>query len=225
MDVREIIFINMHLAKHILLLVIFIAAATYSQAADSTQIKILPFKNDMIAKQYYTGKIVQGKRWKDKTGEHIVILTVNEIKYDAAKPGDMGDEDGRTELLAWHFSMAAAPQLVWKTNDFVGWCGLDVVAEFCKKSLTVTDLDKDGIAETSFVYLLACKGDVSPCTKKLIMHEGVVKYAIRGSETLVLKGSKEGGEKTPDKAFSEAPPSFLKYALRQWAIHGVTKLQ
>jgi hypothetical protein len=224
-DVREIIFIDMQLAKMILLLVIFIAAAKYSQATDSTQLQILPFKNDMIAKQYYTGKIVQGKRWKDNTGENIVILTVNEVTYDVAKPGDMGDEEGRTELLAWHYRMGAAPQLLWKTNDAVGWCGLDVVAEFCKNSLSVTDLDKDGLAETSFLYLLACKGDVSPSTKKLIMHEGVAKYAIRGSETLVFKGRKEGGDKTPDKAFSEAPASFLKYALKQWAVYGITKMQ
>ncbi len=207
------------------MLVIFIAAVQYCKAADSTKLKMLPFKIDMIAKQYYTGKIVQGKRWKDNAGEHILILTVNEVKYDVAKPGDMGDEEGKTELLAWHFSMAGVPELVWKTNDFVGWCGLDVVAEFCKNSLSVTDLDKDGLAETCFLYLLACKGDVSPCTKKLIMHEGAAKYAIRGSETLVFKGSKEGGEKTPDKSFSEAPPAFLKYALRQWGIYGITKLQ
>ncbi len=201
------------------------AAAQCSRATDSTQIKMLPFKNELIARQLYTGKIVQGKRWKDKAGENIVILTVNEIKYDAAKPGDMGEEDGKTELLAWHFTMGAVPQLLWKTNDHVGWCGVDVVAEFCKNSLSVTDLDKDGLAETCFVYLLACKGDVSPSTKKLILHEGAAKYAIRGSETLIFKGSKEGGDKTPDKAFSEAPPSFLKYALKQWAIYGITKMQ
>jgi hypothetical protein len=85
-------------------------------------------------------------------------------------------------------------------------------------SLTITDLDGNGIAESTFLYKLGCRSDVSPDRLKLIMHEGKAKYALRG-ETLIPTGDpnkKLGGQKAIDPAFRRAPKVFLDHALLQW---------
>ncbi|HET6229686.1 MAG TPA: hypothetical protein VFE05_06350 [Longimicrobiaceae bacterium] len=94
-------------------------------------------------------------------------------------------------------------------------CDFDLTAGFEPGSLAVTDLDRDGVAETSFLYVLACRSDVSPAVLKLIMHEGAAKYAIRG--TTRPKGAGAGGEMRPDAAFRTAPAAFLAFARHQWA--------
>ena len=53
------------------------------------------------------------------------------------------------------------------------------LCEFIKNAAVVTDLDQDGIAETTVQYKLACRSDVSPALMKLVMHEGETKYAHR----------------------------------------------
>ncbi|MFT3679891.1 MAG: hypothetical protein QM791_06440 [Ferruginibacter sp.] len=189
------------------------------------KIKLLPFSITGLDSNYYKGKIVQGKKWEDKNGVNILLLTTAEIKYETPQAGTFGDDEGKTELYAYHFVMKDTPQLLWKVYDHVGWCGLDVVCEFYKNSLTITDLDKNGEAESCFLYALSCKGDVSPDEKKLIFHRGAEKYAIRGASLLLFKNEKVGGEKKADAAFKKLPPVFLNYANKQWAAFGVEKLQ
>ena len=201
------------------LFVLVICVAT----AQPVKLELLPFKNDMIGRQYYKGTIVQGKKWKDSKGINILVLTTAEVKYEKTQQGEFGDEDGKTELYAYHFILKDTPQLQWKIYDFVGWCGLDVICEFYKNSLTITDLDNDGEAESTFLYAQACKGDVSPNGKKLIMHEGITKYAIRGASLLEMNKEKMGGEKRPDAAFATAPKAFVDYANKQWGKFGLVK--
>jgi len=79
-------------------------------------------------------------------------------------------------------------------------------------------LDGNGIAESTFLYKLGCRSDVSPNRLKLIMHEGKAKYALRG-ETMVPTTDPEkklGGQKAIDPAFRRAPKAFLDHALQQW---------
>ncbi len=85
-------------------------------------------------------------------------------------------------------------------------------------SPTITDLDDNGIAESTFLYKLRCRSDVSPVQLKLIMHQGKEKYALRG-ETLVPTADpdkKPGGQKIIAPAFGLAPKVFLDHALHQW---------
>ena len=89
--------------------------------------------------------------------------------------------------------------------------------DFINNSLTITDLDDDGIAESTFLYKLSCRSDVSPSILKLMMHENDNKYALRGIMYIDIQDHREGGDYKVDKAFNNAPGVFLQYAKEQWA--------
>jgi hypothetical protein len=59
--------------------------------------------------------------------------------------------------------------------------------------------------------------------KKLIMYEGMNKYAIRGSTMLEYTGSKVGGDKKIDASFAKAPKPLLDFVNSQWDKLGTTK--
>lgn len=158
----------------------------------------------------YEGKIAASVKWTDKNGENYIIITETAEKKQK--------EDNRMkELFAYHYTVnnGAAKQL-WKINDFIKDCPLDITLEYMPKSISVTDLDKNGTAETTFLYRMSCKGDVSEDDMKLIMHEGDIKYAIRGSMKLKMQGETYGGKMNVDPSFDRAPKEFLDYSREQW---------
>jgi hypothetical protein len=169
------------------------------------------------------GKIVAAGRWLDKNGENLLLLC--ETGYfkspvpSNSKENPYKERGWAAELHGYHYVKVKEKfTLLWKLNDSVKICPFDLDATFLPDSLTITDLDHNGIAESTFLYKLGCRSDVSPVQLKLIMHEGRAKYAMRG-ETMVPTtepGKKLGGEKTIDPAFRLAPKVFLDFALKQW---------
>ncbi len=157
----------------------------------------------------YDGKIVGGARWEDKNGQNVLIICETEEKTT-------GDNRSK-ELFAYQYILKGddAKQL-WKVNDFVKDCPVDLMLSLIPKSISVTDINKDGIAENTFLYRMSCKGDVSPDDMKLIMHEGENKYAIRGSMLMVLDGKKYGGDMKADPSFDKGPAGFFSYARDEW---------
>ena len=123
------------------------------------------------------------------------------------------------EVHGYHYvKVKGQYRLLWRLHDLVDICQYDLDATFLPNSLTITDLDNNGIAESTFLYKLGCRSDVSPVQLKLIMHEGKAKYALRG-ETMVPTTDPEkklGGQKAIDPGFHRAPKAFLDYALQQW---------
>ncbi len=171
----------------------------------------------------YQGKIFAGARWDDKNGSNILLLTETaEKRFNKDENGDTWREK---ELFGYHFiDRETSAELLWKINDFVKDCPVDITLEFINGSLTVTDLNRDGFAETTFLYKMSCRGDVSPNTLKLMMHEGDKKYAIRGTTKIEIKGEKPyGGETNIDVSFNSAPEGFLNYAKEQWKKYQVER--
>lgn len=165
-----------------------------------------------------TGKVVDGFRWRDQSGENLVLLTETG-EFRAGPSGYCLDACRDGEVYAYHFvKHGAAWEQLWRVTDFIRGCDLDLKADFVKGSLGVTDLDADGIAESTFQYTLACRGGVDPGVRKLIMHEGATKYAIRGSTDISDIVGKEygGGERNVDPAFDRAPAALRAHALAQW---------
>lgn len=157
----------------------------------------------------YDGKIVAGARWEDKNGQNLLIVCETEIR-------SKGDERSK-ELFAYQYVINGEDsKMLWKVNDFVKDCPLDLTLSLIPGSVTVTDINKDGIAENTFLYRMSCRGDVSPDDMKLIMHEGQNKYAIRGERILLMDGQKYGGTMNTDPSFNKAPSGFFAYAREQW---------
>lgn len=156
------------------------------------------------------GKIVRGESWKDLLGENLLILT----QTDEARTPKPTDPDSKDDYLyGYHFVKKEGKFVqIWMIQDFVKDCSFDIYCEYILPSVAVVDMNKNGIAETSFMYKVVCRSDVSPAGLKLIMHEGTKKYAIRG--TTLYTGI--GGEKTIDVSFKTADKALQDFANQQW---------
>lgn len=188
------------------------------QQADSnqTEIKSIGIKNlvyetsDIPKSVKYSGKIVGGAKWEDKNGFNVLII----CETDETEKGD----ERSKELFAYQYIIEGEnAKLLWKVNDFIKDCPFDVTLSYIPKSLSITDIDNNSIAENTFLYKLSCRSDVSPNDMKLIMHEGDKKYAIRGQMLLQMGNEKYGGDMKIDPSFNNAPNGFLDYAKNQWS--------
>jgi len=184
------------------------------------KIKLIPFdKNDLPKDTKYEGSIYYGVKFNDFSGENILILTATNI-IEHQKKND--DRVGRhRELYGYLFSKKEGKyNQVWKFQDDVQSCELDIVCDFVANSLSITDLDDDGLAEVSFLYRLGCRGDASPANQKLLMYEDNKKFAVRGTTTLTWekngKKHKEKGEYKLDESMQNAPKAFMEYAKTRW---------
>jgi len=168
------------------------------------------------SKLKFDASIVSGVQWKDKSGLNVLIITETEPIQNKTNEYD---ESVSKKLFGYAFVKNEEDkfQQVWMIQDFIDKCQVDLTLNYIPKSLTVTDLNNNGIAENTFIYKMSCKGDVSPNDLKLIMHEGKEKYAIRGETVLKIQNEKPYGGKTNiDKSFDNAPKEFLDYAKKEW---------
>jgi hypothetical protein len=187
------------------------------QQTATTALTILPFdKNNTIVKDSIQGKIIDGACFKDSEGESTIVLAES----------DNEEKDGmqNKSIYACSFSKTSKGlKQKWQVQDNIADCDVDATCEFLPGSLSITDVDSNHIAEITFLYRLSCKGDVSPHSKKLIMYQGINKFAIRGTSILQTPAGKEGGDKKPGASFATAPKALLEFANKQWDKFGFEK--
>jgi hypothetical protein len=169
----------------------------------------------------YEGIIKNAVRWKDKSGDNIVIATETG-HYINPKFKHESEDSSDAELFAYHYIISGnKANQTWKVYDYISDCPVEIAAYFVKNTFNVTDLNKNGIAEVWLMYKTTCHGDVSPLQMKVIMYEGKEKYAMRGENKVLLETSegKEkyiGGEYTFDANFQKGPKVFKEFALNLW---------
>lgn len=159
----------------------------------------------------YSGKIVASASWNDRNGFNILLVTETKEKDNS----NSNDIDARLSKELYGYQYIAGNESsvqVWKIQDYVKDCNAALELFYVKGSLSVTDINNDGVGESTFMYVVDCLGDVSPMGLKLMMHEGKDKYAIRGNTVV---GS-QGGDMKIDSSFDSAPSGFLDYAKTQW---------
>jgi len=172
------------------------------------------------------GNVVQVHRYEDRTGSNLIILTETDIE-SRPDPADKDFTLRSKELYARRYVYDRDREELksaWQVTDFVRDCPLyDISVSFIGDAFRITDLNGDGLSEIWMVYTLACRGDTSPKTMKIIMYEGDRKYALRGeTRSLVAdfgdpaKNEYAGGDYVPDAAFNAAPPAFLSFAKELW---------
>lgn len=165
----------------------------------------------------YKGAFSDAIKYTDKEGMHIIITTSGFV----TTPAD-DNESVYTALLHvfGYLQNGSAITLEWQLNDEAGPCGPDADAKLRPGSLTVTDLDHNGISEVWFVYRVSCHDALSANPMKVIMHEGIKKYAIRGTTHLKLKKPTTspyiGGDYVADENFKAASQAFRDYANQLW---------
>jgi hypothetical protein len=216
----------------------------------STPVSIAPVKiatSEIPATIKVKGTVQEVWKWTDNLGENILITSSVAPHEEKSKDGEEGQS---AEIHAFHYAKKDGDYTqVWMMNDAEKLCPVDITCDFIPGSATVTDLDKDGIAEIKVQYSVACRGDVSPATMKLIMYENGVKYALRGNmwiqygpdlkytvtekdvnlETApIIKDQDEllrtFGRYENEKEFADAPPEFLTFARSEWLKYNKEKL-
>lgn len=206
------------------------------------------------------GQLLEAWRWHDANGENLLVAarTTTEPTHAistavnpapaAGEPDSLEAEDvGRTArlLVRQYVRQGRSYRQLWQLQDAVADCPLDLTLGLLPGSTSITDLDGNGRTETTVLYALACRGGVDAAALKLIMHEGAVKYALRGSTIQLLGGPGEvararrraagpvccldslpprqrddytqaEGLYQNEKDFSTAPPAFRVFARQQW---------
>jgi len=196
--------------------------ATEAASVEATQVTTGVTVAPVAAAELPKGLGVQGEvaiaiRFHDSAGDNLLVLSQTPIHPSGSDPDFRG-----AEVYGYQYLLkGGAWTQTWKIQDQVKDCPNDVTAAHLTDSLEVTDLDGDGLAETSFLYRTACRGDVSPCTQKLMMHEGATKYALRGTARIEVGGTPQGGDYEVDPAFKAAPPAFLAEARALWEANAL----
>jgi len=200
--------------KILMRFVLTILLALMEASVGAAGIEFLAFEPKALPAGIQTqGKIVAGARWRDRLGENLLVAAQTG-GLPSRGPGCGADADPcqDAEVYAAHYLVRpGGVELLWKLTDFERNCPFDLYAGFLPDSLTITDLDGDGLAESTLLYKLSCRSDVSPARLKLILHEGKTKYAIRGT----TRTYGVGGEKTVDPALYQIAP-FQRFARERW---------
>lgn len=157
------------------------------------------------------GRVEAARRWTDRNGLNVLILT-----RTPETPSANADVR-RRDIHGYHFvRQGAGYRLLWQTADYVDDCNLDISLNYAPRSLQVTDVDRDGVAETTYVYNLACRGGVDPPGMKLILHEGATKYAIRGDQDYREFGREYPAPEMHVDASLSSQPALRAFAVAQW---------
>lgn len=205
---------------------------------------------DIPASIKVKGKVQDAWKWNDNLGENILITTYV-APYDDKEKNKFGEEGQTAEIHAYHYAKKVdAFEEVWALDEEEKSCPFDITSQFIPNSTTVTDLDKNGIAEIKLQYALACRSDVSPAAMKLVIYENGVKYGLNGLMWLKyspefkftvtekdvnldgqpeLKDESEAmlrsfGRYDNEKQFGMAPPEFLTYARKEWIKYVIEKM-
>ena len=198
----------------LLIIVCCLLFAEHCLAQTPTSVRRLPVDGKKLpAGVIVKGQVVKTERWQDKSGEHLLVLTQTKPFNRRKEPDSEGIYNFDQTLYGYQFDKIGDTfKQLWLVQDFVKACPLDISCEFLLPSVQLTDLNADGVAETSFLYRTACRSDVSPASLKFILHNGTAKYALRG-QTVVMG---EGGQYTTDPAFNTADKRLLTFAKQQW---------
>lgn len=125
------------------------------------------------------GRAQLGLRWEDANGQNLLVESLVP-PYDEKLPDRDGMLGQSSQLIAKQYVRRDTGWAVlWDIADAIRHCEFDITLQFLGRP-TVTDLDNNGITETTILYKLACRSDVSPASMKLLMHENNRKFALRG---------------------------------------------
>lgn len=188
----------------------------------ASELNVLPIGyNDIPEEAHFRGVIVECLEFRDKNGDNLLILTQTGIFPVSAKNNEGVYEKrfDRAEVRACLYvkkTGASGYDLLWKKEMVQDCEGGDLYAGFTKKSLAVSDLDKDGIAEVSFQMLTSCRSDVSPAKRCLLLFEGT-ECIEWGGETQLEDMSLEAPKKKIPEAVSPEVQHFLEEQWKRFA--------
>ena len=153
-----------------------------------------------------------GLHWEDKAGEHLALFSSSRSKTNTVT------------LTAQHFSIVEGqPHLVRAIKEVRACPEFDNVTAFIPSSIGL-DLDQDGLAEISFMYVTDCVSDMSPQSAKLLILEDGKKYAIRASTKYIDPQVSVKTEFVLGAHFNSLSKAMQSFAITLWHREAVTPL-
>ena len=186
------------------------------------------------------GDLLEAKSWTDQNGENILVVS---RRGPLEEPESKFPEiEQYAELFGEQYlKQGEEMTLLWDIYDFERNCPFDLWIGLLPNSTQVTDWDEDGITETTLIYKLGCRSDVSPSRMKLLIHENDTKMGLRGimvlePESNMIDATFEPnfsqldtvgfseferyrgilGRYENEADFQDQPPVFLKHARSLW---------
>jgi hypothetical protein len=161
--------------------------------------------------------VVDARQVLDVAGRHILVLT--RVAGPSREQPNPAREERIDLRVAYYSETPTGWAEEWTIRDFVDCPELDSAADFLLKGTTVTDLDRNGMAEVTVSYTMFCGGGVDPSALKVIMRQGNTKFALRGETELRMPGqAPAGGGKTADKALSlPENAAFKRHLDKVWS--------
>lgn len=183
---------------------LIISFSTFAQQITSKPIEKEELKNFIDNK----AKVLKALKFNDKNGVNFFTITLKEERKD--------DLVSRTLLVQHRIEKNKGDYaLLRQVVDYEKECPFDNELDLIDKSLIISDLDKNNLAEISFMYKIGCRSDVSPIDIKLMVIENGNKAAIRGMTSIT--GINEPKVKTSDLAFKKLPKPIQEQANKIWA--------
>lgn len=195
-----------------LLIIIFacivINMPTLSANDLASQIQII-CKDSLCSKydRLKTANTVKSIVWKDHNGFHFLGI-------DQIETGKITQAGFTSKLTAYSFLIGSDSIIKesWRIRDFAPNVATRI--SYLTNTLSISDIDSDGIAETCFLYCIS--GDCcDPWTVKLILHKNNEKLAIRG-EVPLTEEDLDSYQKNFDPAFEKHQIRIRNYASEKW---------
>jgi len=197
------------------LAVVATSVTVHATAADVTSNTI--GKAELVRQHIaVSGELVAAMHVQDTNGAHMLVLSsLSGPSHERANSVRIERIDLR---VSYYRHAGTAWTEEWNIKDGVDCPGLDAEAAFFTKHVTVTDLNKDGIAEVTVPYKMFCGGGVDSDTIKLIMRQGKEKYALRGESLVRLPGQEDfGGTYKTDPALAlPRNAAYQKHLVALW---------
>lgn len=165
-----------------------------------TKIKLNELTINEIPKSInLNGQLLEAKRWNDTNGENLLIVTRRGPNIETGNHEAFSELEKNVELFAEQYvNKDGTYRLLWKIYDFELHCPFDIWIGLLPHSTRITDLDNNGVTETTLIYSLGCQSDVSPNQMKLLMHENSNKMGLRGFMSFASEKEKLDNSFQPD---------------------------
>jgi hypothetical protein len=157
----------------IVLLIVSLSAYGQFNEIKTTKIGVEELPDSIKIK----GRVIEILTWNDTIGINYFISSA--IRPIRKRFEDHEDEETKHIFAEQYIVKDDNIELLWNFDlKRTGWIGLELL--FIPHSTYISDLDNNGITETTFVYKTASRSDISPADIELIMHENENKYSLKG---------------------------------------------
>ncbi len=194
-----------------LLLIVIVLCSCGSKKLEWSQAN---FDKNLATGLTYEGEIVDGEQWTDANGKNLLLFCEKDVNHPPTDDMEMTDR----YLYVYHFvDNKDGYKLKNEIKDASTECSFEIRARFMESSVTITDLDNDGVGEMTFCYRLGCSSELSPDDLKLFFIEDSDKYSITGNTFVDYGGGiTDGGVMTLGENFTKADAKFQEHAKNVW---------